>query len=77
MALNASVIKGLFGPAHYSINFSLITLSGIPASFLGPYLSGVLQDLSGGAYGTTFLAMVGLALCALILFFFLRSKIRS
>lgn len=77
MALNASVIKGLFGPAHYSINFSLITLSGIPASFLGPYLSGVLQDLSGGAYGTTFLAMVGLALCSLILFFFLRSKIRS
>lgn len=76
MALNASVVKGLFGPAHYSINFALVTLSGIPASFLGPYISGLLQDLSGGAYHTTFLAMTAFALLSMVLFLFLRRRIR-
>ncbi|MGN0968948.1 MAG: MFS transporter [Oscillospiraceae bacterium] len=75
MALNASVIRERFGPAHYSINFSLITLSGIPASFLGPYISGVLQDRAHGTYGTTFLAMIVFALCALVLYLFLHRKI--
>ena len=74
MALNASVTKELFGRKYYSMNFSLITLSGIPASFMGPYVSGVLQDRSQGAYTTTFLAMIVFALISLILYlFFCRS----
>lgn len=77
MALNASVMKAQFGPAHYAVNFSLITLSGIPSSFLGPYVSGVLQDAANGSYNTTFLAMIGFSACAMVFYIFLRRKLVS
>ena len=45
---------------------AVITLAGIPSSFMGPYISGRLQDASGGDYLTTFYAMLVFAALALI-----------
>lgn len=74
MTLNASVIKELFGTKYFGLNFSMVTLSGLPASVIGPYISGVLQDYSGGSYRTTFAAMCILAIISIIIFiFFIKS----
>lgn len=67
MALNAAVVRERFGSAHYASNFSVATLSGIPASMAGPYVSGLLQDSFGG-YQTTFMAMIAFSLVAGVLF---------
>ncbi len=63
MSMNAVVIREQFGSMNYPSNFSVVTLSGIPASLIGPYVSGVLQDASGG-YQTTFIAMIVFSLIA-------------
>lgn len=63
MSMNAVVIREQFGSRNYASNFSVVTLSGIPASIIGPYVSGVLQDASGG-YLTTFIAMLVTAVLA-------------
>ncbi len=57
MSMNAVVIREQFGSKNYPSNFSIATLSGIPASIIGPLVSGMLQDASGG-YQTTFIAMI-------------------
>lgn len=57
MSMNAVVIREQFGSRSYPSNFSVATLSGIPASIIGPLVSGMLQDASGG-YRTTFIAMI-------------------
>lgn len=74
MSLNASIIKSFFGPKHYGTNFSLVTLSGIPASFVGPYVSGLLLDASGGDYTSTFYAMFGFSIIGLAFFLMLRRR---
>ena len=64
MSMNAVVIREQFGSRNYPSNFSVVTLSGIPASLIGPFVSGMLQDASGG-YTTTFIAMIVFSLVAL------------
>lgn len=64
MSMNAVVVREEFGSVNYPSNFSVTTLSGIPASILGPFISGVLQDASGG-YTTTFVAMIVISCVAL------------
>lgn len=58
MAVNAALIRDFFGMKHYGSNFAVVTMSGIPSSFLGPFVSGILQDAAGGDYLTTFYAML-------------------
>jgi len=64
MSMNAVVVREEFGNANYPSNFSVATLSGIPASIIGPFISGLLQDASGG-YTTTFIAMIVISALAL------------
>ena len=66
MSMNAVVVREEFGSKNYASNFSMTTLSGIPASILGPFISGVLQDASGG-YTTTFVAMIVISCLAMAL----------
>ena len=65
MSMNAVVVREEFGSRYYPSNFSVATLSGIPASLLGPFISGLLQDASGGEYTTTFVAMIVISCLAL------------
>ena len=64
MSMNAVVVREQFGGRNYPSNFSVATLSGIPSSIIGPYVSGMLQDASGGGYTTTFVAMIVFSLIA-------------
>lgn len=64
MSMNAVVVREQFGSANYPTNLSVATLSGIPASFIGPYISGLLLDSSGGDYLSTFAAMIVISLLA-------------
>jgi len=64
MSMNAVVVREQFGSLNYPSNFSVVTLSGIPASIIGPYVSGLLQDAAGGDYLTTFIAMIVISLLA-------------
>lgn len=75
VTISAKVINDLYGPKHYGVNFSLSNFCMIPAAFIGPYISGVLQDRSGGTYDSTFLMVVILALIALCAVFVLKALI--
>ncbi len=66
MSVTAALTREFYGAKHYAPNFAVITLAGIPSSFMGPYISGRLQDASGGDYLTTFYAMLVFAAIALI-----------
>ncbi|MDR2367363.1 MAG: MFS transporter [Deltaproteobacteria bacterium] len=67
----STVIRLFYGLRHYSLNFSLINLNVVFASFLGPYLSGVLLDRTG-SYQTTFLAIIVFGALSLGLNFMIR-----
>lgn len=72
VTISAKVINDVYGPEHYAVNFSLANFCMIPASFIGPYISGILQDNSGGSYTSTFIMLLGMSLFALIVLFLLR-----
>jgi OFA family oxalate/formate antiporter-like MFS transporter len=64
--LTSAVINLFFGSKYYAINFSMANFAIIPASFIGPLLSGLLLERSGGSYDSTFVAIVCLSLIALL-----------
>jgi len=72
VTISAKVIRDLYGPKHYAVNFSLSNFCMIPAAFIGPFLSGVLQDRSGGSYLSTFVMVIVMALIALASIFLLK-----
>ena len=76
VTISTKVIRDLYGPAHYSVNFSLSNCCSIPAAFLGPYISGLLQDRSGGGYTSTFWMLTGMAVLAFVLIFALRLALK-
>jgi OFA family oxalate/formate antiporter-like MFS transporter len=56
--------KYTFGEEHYATNLSIVNLSALIASFLGPYVGGFLYEKCG--YGTVIFMMLIFALAALI-----------
>ncbi len=62
--INSSVVASFYGQQNYAMNLSIITLNIIPASFLGPYLAGILQTMSD-SYLTTFIAMAVMGIVGL------------
>ena len=71
-SVTSAVINKFFGPKHYPVNFSIGNFSLIPAAIIGPYISGLLQDMSG-SYNTTFIMIVCLGVIAFITNLFLKS----
>mgnify|MGYP002625816502 CR=1 FL=1 len=76
VTISTKVIRDLYGPDHYSVNFSLSNCCSIPAAFLGPYISGLLQDRSGGGYASTFWMLTGMAALAFVLIFVLQLTLK-
>jgi OFA family oxalate/formate antiporter-like MFS transporter len=68
--LSASTL-GFFGPKHYAVNFATATFSLAPAAIIGPLIASNLQERAGGAYNTTFIMLIVVALIALVLNLFL------
>ena len=71
LTANVRFVGARFGMEHFSINLSLSNFVIIPASFMGPLLSGWMLDLSGGRYDGIFLLLTILAFVAFLLLFFL------
>ena len=75
VTISAKVISDLYGPEHYAVNFSLSNFCMIPAAFVGPLLSGILQDRSGGSYLSTFVMVLVMTLIAFCIIFILKALI--
>jgi len=75
VTISAKVISDLYGPEHYAVNFSLSNFCMIPAAFVGPLLSGILQDRSGGGYLSTFVMVLVMTLIACCIIFILKALI--
>ena len=66
-ALTTASIMGFFGPKHFAINFATVTFAVLPAAIIGPIVSSMLQENSGGSYLTTFIMLIVIGACALAL----------
>ncbi|MEA4816654.1 MAG: OFA family MFS transporter [Lachnospiraceae bacterium] len=69
--INSAFINSFYGTKNFTMNFALINLNLIIASFLGPYLAGVLQTTSGG-YLTTFVCVFFFGAAGLICNFLIK-----
>ncbi len=63
----SKVINELYGPRYFGVNHSISNFCVIAASFIGPYLSGILQDRSGGGFTSTFYLLALIAVVMLLL----------
>lgn len=51
MPTNSAYVRSAFGTRYYPINFSIVALNLLPASYLGPFISGALYDASQSYLG--------------------------
>jgi len=71
MPTNSTVISKFYGMKNYSMNFSIINLNIIIASFGGPYLASTMQ-MASGTYATTAILILVFGVVALFLGFLIR-----
>ena len=64
--ITSAFIHKEYGPKYYPVNFSLGNFALIPAAILGPMISSMLIEQSGGAYNSTFVMIMVLAVAALV-----------
>lgn len=69
--ISSAFINREYGPKYFAVNFSLGNFSLIPASILGPLISSKLIEGAGGAYDTTFAAILICAAGAFVLWILL------
>jgi OFA family oxalate/formate antiporter-like MFS transporter len=62
--LSAST-AGFFGRKYFAVNFAAGTFCLAPAAIIGPIIAAKLQESSGGAYNTTFIMLLVLAVVSL------------
>ena len=72
----SKVISELYGPKYFGVNHSISNFCVIAASFVGPYLSGILQDRSGGGFTSTFYMLLVISLVMLVLIGLLIAAVR-
>ncbi len=75
--IGTKVISDLYGPKHYGVNHSISNFCVVAASFVGPYLSGLLQDRSGGGFTSSFYMLLFIALVMLVLLFALQIVVKK
>ncbi len=67
VTIGALVVRQFYGSTYYATNLAVINCCAIPASILGPMLASRLQEMSGGDYTTTFIAVMVFAVVDLLL----------
>lgn len=70
--MSAKIINVTYGPRHYGVNHSIANFCIIFSSFVGPYLSGILQDRSSGGYTSTFFMLLFMGMAEVVLIFVLK-----
>lgn len=69
--ISSKITCEMYGTRHYSTNHSIMNFCIILSSFIGPLLSGVLQDRSDGGFSSTFVMLLVMGFLELILIFVL------
>lgn len=77
ITISAKFINEQYGSKYYAVNFSLSNFCIIPASFIGPYISGMLMDKAGGDYQSTFVMLLGMAVCNIVFILILKLLMRK
>ena len=62
--MNSAVIRAYWGSKNYPVNFSIINMNLLVSSF-GSTIAGMLYDRSG-SFLSTFMAMIGAAVAAMV-----------
>jgi OFA family oxalate/formate antiporter-like MFS transporter len=75
--LLSAITSGFFGPTYYAQNLGVMVLSVIPGAIIGPLLSSALLEMDGGAYGSTFMMLLVIAVLALGLAFVMRRAAKA
>lgn len=73
--LSAKIVNALYGPRHYAVNHSIANFCVIFSAFVGPYISGLLQDRAGGGYTSTFFLLLSIGIVQVVLIFVLKKVI--
>lgn len=71
------VISELYGPRYFGVNHSISNFCVVAASFVGPYLSGMLQDSSGGSFTSTFYMLMVIAIVMVVLLALLVAAVKK
>jgi OFA family oxalate/formate antiporter-like MFS transporter len=66
-SLLSAATAGLFGRKYFAMNFAAGMFCLAPAAIIGPIIAAKLQESSGGAYNTTFIMLLALAVVALLI----------
>lgn len=69
--LGSAFVHKEYGPKYYPVNFSLANFALIPAAVIGPMISSMLIEQSGGSYNSTFIMIMVLAVAALVVYLLL------
>ncbi len=75
--ISAAFVHSTFGPKNFPVNFSVANFSLMPAAIIGPMISSWLIEKSGGAYNTTFLMVMALAIGAMIMWALLNQMVKK
>ena len=74
--VNSKYINDRFGSRHFSVNYTIANFSMMPASFIGPFISGLLQDISGN-YTSTFVMLLASSVICLLMAFLLKAELKK
>jgi OFA family oxalate/formate antiporter-like MFS transporter len=70
-SLLSAATNKFFGPKNYQVILGAVTYALAVAAIIGPLLSRKLQELSGGEFTTSFIMLIVVAICALVINFLL------
>jgi OFA family oxalate/formate antiporter-like MFS transporter len=76
-ALISAATAGFFGRKYFAVNFAAGTFGLAPAAIIGPIISAKLQESASGAYNTTFIMLLVLAVVSFALNFVLTAAARK
>lgn len=72
VTIGTLVIRQFYGKEYYAVNLALVNCCAIPASFIGPMVSSVLQEAAGGDYATTFFMVLLFAIADFVVALFVK-----
>ena len=67
----SAVMMRFYGPKNFSVTFATVTFGLVPAAVIGPLVSSRLQEVSGGAYLSTFVMLIIIGAVTMAATFFL------
>ena len=66
-SLLSAATNRFFGPKNYQIILGAVTFSLAVAAIIGPLLSSKLQEIAGGEYTTSFIMLIIVSICAIVI----------